>query len=83
MVASSAPVQCAGYNRKRLNDMTNVIAKAVHCPSCGSPKGRACRALNPAKVRIVPNHSHRKKLYDEMVRHALLKFKRSRNMNYG
>lgn len=50
--------------------MTNIIAKTVYCPTCGSPPGRACKALNPEKNRIVPTHSARKALYDIHPRRA-------------
>lgn len=43
--------------------MTNAIAKQVHCPTCGAPPGRACRALDPGKDKAVPNHSARRKIY--------------------
>lgn len=49
--------------------MTNPIAKAVHCPTCGAPPRVACIALNPgAKKQIVPTHSARKKAYQIRIR---------------
>jgi len=47
--------------------MTNPIAKAVYCPTCGSPAGWACKALKLEKNRIVPTHSSRRKLYNKLL----------------
>jgi hypothetical protein len=41
--------------------MTNIVAKTVHCPTCGSPPGEACRARYPD--RTVPSLSARRSLY--------------------
>lgn len=46
--------------------MTNVIAKTVGCPTCGSPAGRACQQLRPDRIRVVPTHSARRKAYATM-----------------
>lgn len=44
--------------------MTNAIAKLVPCYTCGAPAGRACQQLRPDRIRCVPTHSARRKLYE-------------------
>ncbi|WP_425305098.1 zinc finger domain-containing protein [Bradyrhizobium erythrophlei] len=58
----------APVRRDRLDEMTNPIAKVVHCPTCGAPPGRACQQLRPDRIRVVPTHSARRKLLEQPVR---------------